>query len=210
MRPSKAIVATAFASILFSASASRADVPPPPDSPPPYSLPPAQVARPGCQPTWDDPCRFTYSLPPVLVAPPVLAAPKTLKWNEGEMIPPGYRVATMSRTGLVIGGSVTFGTAWVPSAILGSFGPYQLAIPVVGPFLLASAGPAHGGGEIFIGLLVLDGIQQAAGIAMFIAGLTAPKTVLLRADIKAAKRWWLPTPMSFGKGSGGLGIMGTM
>ena len=58
--------------------------------------------------------------------------------------------------------------------------------------------------------LVFDGIQQAAGLAMLIAGLAAREPVLLRADVQQAKTWWMPVPMTFGPRSAGLGFVGTL
>jgi hypothetical protein len=136
-------------------------------------------------------------------------APRVRRWKEGDAIPPGYYPGTERRLDLIIGGSVTFGAAWLPTALMGTFVAPALAIPVAGPLLMIRPveGGLSSGLEI---LLVIDGIQQAAGITMLIVGLAAPRKVLFRFDVQAPKIWWMPAPISFGKGSVGLGIVGTM
>ena len=56
-------------------------------------------------------------------------------------------------------------------------------------------------------LLVLDGLVQTGSIAMFVAGLAAPRTALVRNDVGKAKI--TPVPMTFGRSSAGLGLVGT-
>jgi hypothetical protein len=92
---------------------------------------------------------------------------------------------------------------------VGTFSNPLLAIPLAGPFaVVASARSSSDGALVF--WIVFDGIQQAGGAAMFIAGFAARRKVLLRDDVRAAKPWWLPAPMSFGKGSAELEIRGTI
>jgi hypothetical protein len=142
--------------------------------------------------------------------PPPAPPPRVLAWNEGQAIPPGYHKAKTG-TGLIIGGAATFGTAWIPSAVLGSFGIPLLAVPVVGPIYLGVAGIGKGGGGPFLSFaFILDGLQQALGIGMFIGGFASRRTVLVHDDVATAKPRLFPVPMSFGKGSAGLGLVGTM
>jgi hypothetical protein len=114
-------------------------------------------------------------------------APRTLPYDEGQPVPPGYHVEERSRRGLVIAGTVTFGSAYLIS-ILGAssavssdensaddFAP--LFIPVAGPFItLGTADDADGAAPIFI----LDGIAQVGGLALLIAGLAAQESILVR------------------------------
>jgi hypothetical protein len=84
---------------------------------------------------------------------------------------------------------------------------------VFGPFVVASEiGSSNGGGGIVTFWLVFDGLQQAAGLTMLIAGAAAREPVLLRDDVQTAKTrtWWMPKPMAFGPRGGGLGFVGTM
>lgn len=135
------------------------------------------------------------------------APPLILRWNQVDPIPPGYHRGTERRLDLIIGGSVLFGAAWVPTAGLSVFGGPLMAIPVVGPFFATPVEGGRDGG--FTVLLVIDSVQQAAGLAMFITGLALPRTIL-RADTLSAKPRWMPVPMTFGRGSMGFGIVGAM
>ncbi len=147
--------------------------------------------------------------------------PRYIKWHEGEHIPLGYHKTQRIRGSLVLGGSLVFGTAWVASAIAAPFvgNPY-LAIPVGGPFAFAGSIPragldGFGNGQdaayhAYAFWLAFDGFQQAAGIAMFIAGMAAKTTVLVRDDVKVSKGWWMPAPMPLGPRGMGLGLVGAM
>jgi hypothetical protein len=115
-----------------------------------------------------------------------------MAYREDTPIPPGYHVETKMRTGLVIGGSVMFGTGYLISAAIGASaiegGSSELAplfVPVVGPFITLGTFDFDGdfGGLAFtiIGIpLILDGLVQTGGIIMLIAGLASPKTILKR------------------------------
>ncbi|APR77787.1 Hypothetical protein A7982_03134 [Minicystis rosea] len=136
--------------------------------------------------------------------PPKQIAPGVLEWREGDEIRIGYRKTTTSRGWFIVAGSIVFGTAWVPMAVLGVMLHPTLAIPVAGPII--DVVPHGGGGALY----VLDGAQQAVGLGLIIFGLAARRTVLERGPVVATKTWWMPTPMSFGNGGMGLGIVGTM
>jgi hypothetical protein len=78
------------------------------------------------------------------------------------------------------------------------------AIPVAGPFALI---PQCGGfASCYLGTVV-DGLAQVAGLAMLIAGIAAPRTVLVRNDI--GKLNIHPTPMVLGKNAAGFGLAAT-
>jgi hypothetical protein len=107
--------------------------------------------------------------------------------DEGQPPPPGYIRKTRVRKGLVIAGAVTFGSTWLVSAVLAgiamddggddgdAFAP--LFAPVVGPFIAISTLEAESLGTA---ILVLDGIAQAGGLAMLIAGIAAQESVYVR------------------------------
>ena len=171
--------------------------PPPPAAPYPQAVPPGGYYAP-------PPGAYPYP-PPGAYAP---QSPKVIDLEEGQAVPQGYHSATKPRLGLVIGGSVLFGVTWLTSVASGAIGAgfgwdrgSLLLIPVAGPFALMPGGTATG--DLF---LVLDGLSQAGGIAMLVAGLAAPKAVAVRNDL--AKLQLMPTPMTFGKGSGGFGLKG--
>lgn len=139
-------------------------------------------------------------------------------WEEGEPIPPGYHPVTRIRKGLVIGGAVTFGVIYLTNVLVAvihsdacksldctSTSLKPLYAPIVGPFIqMGSTSSATG--NFF---LVLDGLLQAGGVAMLIAGIAAPKTVLVRNDLALTKKLEIrPTPMTFGPSSAGFGFVG--
>jgi len=148
--------------------------------------------------------------------------PRYMKWREGENIPLGYHKVQRIRGSLVLGGSLLFGVGWVGSALAAPFtGQPFLSIPVGGPFAVAGNLPRSCGD--FAGAcptdnslrpvafwLVFDGFQQAAGLAMFIAGMTLKTTVLVRDDVKVSRGWWMPAPMPLGPRGMGLGFIGAM
>jgi hypothetical protein len=137
----------------------------------------------------------TYTPPPPVYAPPPGGGyyqpapppmgPARMKYSEGDPIPPGYRVESRTRTGLVVGGSIMFGLMYG----LTIFGASEssdsdtkwLYAPVIGPFIYASTldGELAGVGRFF---LYLDGLIQAGGATMLIVGLIG-KTELVRNDI---------------------------
>ena len=85
--------------------------------------------------------------------------------------------------------------------------PYgALLVPVLGPFIVAGAGNfnslpnSSNSGDVTAAFFVVDGLIQAAGVAMFLGGMLAKKSVLVRQDIATA-----PQPEFFvGPGSVGM------
>ena len=201
-------VAAALAVTLAHTDA-RAQSPQPAPAPPPAAVPYPAAPPPG---GYYAPAPGAYPYPPpgayAVPGAYALQSPKSIDLEEGQAIPEGYHKATKPRLGLVIGGSVLFGVTWLTSVATGAigagFGWSQgdlLLIPVAGPFALLPGSTATG--AFF---LVLDGLSQAGGIAMLVAGLAAPKTVALRNDL--SKLQLMPTPMTFGRNSGGFGFVG--
>jgi hypothetical protein len=133
-----------------------------------------------------------------------------LPYKEGDPIPPGYEISSRPRRGLIIGGAVTLGTTWLLSVLTASFvdsfgrtNPlWPLYIPVVGPFIAIGTAESEGAGTAY---LVIDGIAQAGGLAMIIAGFAAAETRLERKDDFS----FHVTPLPMGKHAGGLGFVGT-
>jgi hypothetical protein len=208
-----ALGAAAAASIALAPAAAQAQTPPP--APPPggyYAPPPAGYAPP---PAGYAPPPAGYPAPGYY--PPagtVAAGPRVIEdWDDGQPVPAGYRVSTKIRTGLVVGGAVTFGVLWIltaiPSAIVADVGQNQSvalgALPLAGPFALIGV---TGGNSITADLFfTLDGLGQIAGAAMLIAGLAAPRRVLVRTDVGHVTL--MPKPMTFGRNSAGFGLAGT-
>ncbi len=143
---------------------------------------------------------------PYGVAPPVIT-----DWDAGRPVPPDYHEQQRIRLPLVVAGSVIFGAFYLPpalGAVIGAAGGHGSggvgAIPIVGPFALMPT--LHGSAAALDFFLVADGLAQAAGAAMLITGLAAPRRVLVR-DVAGIHV--VPTPMTFGKSSAGLGLTGT-
>jgi hypothetical protein len=156
---------------------------------------------------------FAQDAPPpayggAVTVEPVPLGPKVIKnYDEGDPVPAGYHPETRARLGLVIGGSVTFGVFYMMSVLVAGIGTLvgssdtgTLYLPAVGPFLTMGNTTS---GEVKT-LLAVDGIVQTAGVVMLVAGIAAPKTVLVRNDLSARV-----IPMTMGKEGYGLGVAGT-
>ncbi len=153
-----------------------------------------------------------------------LSGPRViLDWNDDAQVPPGYHTETRVRRGLVVGGAVTFGTMYLLSALIAAVGADSanvsynydgsyagtrknelaaLWVPVVGPFI-QMGNTSTSSGNLLLGI---DGAAQAAGAAMLIYGLAAPKTVLVRNDLGMTTTI---VPMRMGQGGSGIGLLGT-
>jgi hypothetical protein len=134
-------------------------------------------------------------------------------WSDGEPIPQGYHETTRARTGLVVGGAVLFGTTYLISALTGAAGSDlsncgcygALFVPGVGPFIELGQSTTATGSL----LLVLDGVSQLGGIAMFIAGFAAPRTVLVRDDYGSSQGFHIALAPIVAPGRSGMGVVGT-
>jgi hypothetical protein len=144
-----------------------------------------------------------------------LSGPRIIRdYEDGDQIPPGYHAESRIRTGLVVGGAVTFGVLYLLSVLVGAAisdtnkafnnskdnGDF-LFVPVAGPFLQMTKTDSSSGNVT----LAIDGIAQAAGATMFIVGITSPKTILVRNDLAEVH----VMPMKMGTNGGGLGLVGT-
>jgi hypothetical protein len=135
-----------------------------------------------------------------------MSGPPQMDWDDDRQAPPGYHLETRVRKGLVIAGSVTFGSMYLLTAMgaaiandsCKSCNGSLLYVPVAGPLLYLGEVPSQTG-KLF---LVVDSVAQAAGAAMLIAGIASPKTIAVRNDLAKIEI----TPV-FGPGS--AGIVGT-
>jgi hypothetical protein len=142
---------------------------------------------------------------------PPLPPPKELPYREGEPAPDGYVEDTKIRKGLVIAGASTFGALYLLSVAVATSAQDDLSddeelaplfIPVAGPFVtMATADPVALGTVA----LILDGVGQSTGVALFIAGLAARKRVWLRSDVANVTVAPLAT-----RSGGGLSVVGEM
>jgi len=217
----KAIETTILLALTLTAGAAAAQQPPPAQPPPGFEqqyAPPAGAGQPPPPPV--------YAQPGAQGGVPM--GPKTMAYEDGDPVPPGYHVDTRARKGLVIAGACTFGVFYLTSVLTGALAQAiaktnddiscigtncpsthdshdeftPMYIPVAGPFI--TMGTAHAQGAGIFGLAVL-GVLQAGGVAMFVAGFAAPKTELVRNDI--GKIHVLP---AVGKDSVGLSLVGSM
>lgn len=114
-------------------------------------------------------------------------------------VPDGYHVQSRTNRGLVVGGAVLFGNAYLLSFAggLSVMADYNgdsrfaaLLIPVVGPFITIGIAPdaslakdnTKGAGT----LLIIDGLAQLAGVALFAFGVTADRRVVVRNDLASS------------------------
>lgn len=227
---SSAIVLAAFAAIsLVESVASAQDAAPPPPGyappPPGYAPPPPGYAPPPAGYAAPPPAGYGYGVPgqPYAVQPQPPAGPKTMDYEDGEPIPAGYHKKTRVRKGMVAGGAATFGALYIFSLLIGAAGDSvcsseqssgttvnpcrpngwrDLYIPVAGPFVAIAGLNATGG----TAPLLIDGIGQAAGLALLIVGIAMPTTELVRDDVGKPKFFVTPT---VARGATGLGVVGT-
>jgi hypothetical protein len=104
------------------------------------------------------------AVPPPIVAHPLLLTP----WSPDD--PRNYKL--VRNTGLMIAGGTIFGGAWAINAISSAYWGGYMAIPIVGPWVMASmffAGDSPAAVNM-AALLVLDGAIQLAGATMLIVG----------------------------------------
>jgi len=217
-----------------SSTAAPAAAPPPPvtAAPAPAAAPAPPAAAPAGQPA---PVPQGYMLVPI----PSGTEPQTrydvqypqargalppgmeLPYEDGDPIPPGYRLVTRKRRGLIIAGSIVTGVPWA-FGVMGAVGnDFQdntglLLIPVIGPWALLATNTARDGScgptDSFCdaskaslrSALVLDGIVQLAGASMFVAGMFFPRTRLVRRDVVVSV-----VPTTLGHGGYGIGALGT-
>jgi hypothetical protein len=183
-----------------------------------------------------------YMLVPIAPAPPPSGYPATtnydvqypqfrgalppgmeLPYQEGEPVPPGYRVIEQKRRGLIIAGSLTAGIPWALGVAVASGANFEdktgwLTVPVLGPWLMIAAGGAdeekncdstvtsdcYDDHASVRGVLALDGLVQAAGAVMFVCGMAIPRKRLVREDVTVSM---LPTRV--GRDGYGMGFVGS-
>jgi len=143
-----------------------------------------------------------------------MSGPRFIKdWEPGQAIPYGYHEETRVRKGMVISGAITFGVLYLYSTMIASIGSdlssgtggdnkvAYMYLPVLGPFLEISQ---TNGSASANELLVLDGLAQGVGAALFFAGIMYPKHLLVRNDLATMT----VLPMKIGMEGQGVGIVG--
>ncbi len=111
------------------------------------------------------------------------------------------------RRGLVIAGAVTFGSTYVISAAIAAGflddnngdDMVPLFIPVAGPFVAIGTADTS---PIATTALIIDGLAQAAGVALFVVGLTDEEKIWKRNDLTMRVA---PMPLANGGGAALIG-----
>jgi hypothetical protein len=178
-------------------------------------LPLAPAAPSGAQPAapahaGPDPYPYPYPHPHLYPQPP----PKTLPYRDDETIPPGYRVEESTRGGLVIAGAITLGVFYGLPLYAVAAGGFEgdsayMALPVVGPLILAQNRKCDGGdhecrdrGDDVMFTLVAIG--QTTGAVLLAAGMLAKKKQLVFTEPSLRV-----TPSPIGARGAGLTAVGT-
>lgn len=144
---------------------------------------------------------------------------------DGAPVPPGYRIENKREKVLIIGGSVSFGVAWVVTALASTLGNAfsHLAvtedgsgssqqtnwvlgyIPIVGPIGVLATQPSAEQSPGMSTFMASSSVIQAGGAAMLIAGIAlGPKKYL----VEDAKREFHILPIA-GPQVAGIQVSGT-
>jgi hypothetical protein len=163
-----------------------------------YSPPPGYGQPP---PGYGQPPAGYYPPPGYYYPPPTLMPVLTLPYEDGDPIPQGFTVRSRANRSLLIAGSIAFGAAYLSSVLTAAttisadssggaeFAP--LFAPVVGPFIAIGTAHAEGAGTFW---LVFDGLAQAGGLTMFVAGFLNEDKYLQRTPQASVKPAVLVNP----------------
>ncbi|WP_437942520.1 PEGA domain-containing protein [Sorangium sp. So ce341] len=135
------------------------------------------------------------------------ADPVEIDYKKGDPIPLGYRLETNARRGLISAGATILGVAYTPFSVSGTLVGYPiLAVPVAGPLIHAARVADSGDEAIF----VIDGVLQAAGLAMIASGILVRKTTLVREDVaRTGPRLLGASPARLGRDGRGVQVVGS-
>ncbi|MFZ5896480.1 MAG: hypothetical protein ACOY0T_35830 [Myxococcota bacterium] len=193
------------ASIPSAAPAASPALAPSPAAP---AVVPAQPAT-TVAPSLPQPPQLTLS-PPAGLAPSVAwSPPAILPYRDGIPIPPGYHVEKRAATGLIGTGLGMLAVGYVVGLGLAIDHDFEgglgwMAVPVIG------AWPAVAGSEVkctaqdvpaakqclseaydqatTIAIVAVDGMVQATGVALLVAGLLSGRSELVRDDLQVSAR----------------------
>jgi hypothetical protein len=172
---------------------------PAPAMAPPAAAPPPQAMTPmpGQSYLVLDPATG-QAMPMITYGPMFRPRPAELPYTTGAPIPRGYVLQEYHPRGLIIGGAVTLGVLYMISFSVAASNDFNsangwLAVPIIGPFgwLATRKAPVCGVGSYTYAcgdessnrtMVALDGMGQAAGAAMLIAGLAITRRHLVLID----------------------------
>lgn len=208
--------------VLFATSASFAQQPgaPPPASPasappaPPASAPPAAPGPAAAAPVASAPPPYAYPYPPYPYPYPypyAPAPPAELPYVEGERVPDGYHTESRVRRGPIIAGATLGGSTYLINLLVASIAQRSdedqgrvtlLYIPGIGTW--GYVGDAcDSNGDDGCSFLILHSAAHTAGVALFVYGFAAPRTVLSRNDVS------LTLAPSIARSGSGLSLLGS-
>jgi hypothetical protein len=175
-------------------------------------------SEPSVEPVVPAPAPYAAPPPPApYYVPPRAMGPARLRYEDGDPMPPCYRVVHRTRQGPVIAGMVMFLVAYGISASVAMVDDFKhetnwLMIPVAGPWLMmyhrsqpvcdseTGNGCVERSLETMLRIyLAIDGAVQAAGVGLLGYGLTG-RNILIRDGSYASVRL-MPAPI----GSTGYG-----
>jgi hypothetical protein len=136
------------------------------------------------------------------------ALPPTLPYEDGQPIPPNYRLESRANSGLMLGGALTLGAGYAAGLIFAASSDFEngtswTALPVVGPYGAIGARKfrcnklALQDTDCFdkavdeveaITFLAVDGLVQAIGLTLVIVGAIDQRSFLVREDVQFALR----------------------
>ncbi len=195
MQPSSIALSLALVAMPLTAAAQNPAYPPPPPLDPPQQGAPVYAPQQGT---------------PVYMAPPPgpmqggyrLTRPVLVPYEEGSPVPPGARLVTRPRVGLIVAGSVIFGTLWLTTAMFGTLfseghrsssqPELWLVLPVLGPLAYMAAEDRVSTAAGF--WLTLDALAQGAGLAMLIVGVVRPGQYVAYDRVAAVRPTWMVAP----------------
>jgi hypothetical protein len=211
------------------AAAQTPGMTPAPQSAPPVAAAPPPSGYPGAPPVnqgWGAPpsavgpngeyvAPLSQTTQPYYVPQSVaLSGPRFIKdWHDGDPMPWGYHREERARKGEIISGAILFGVPYIYSTFFAALGEDLsssnggsnplgwLYLPVLGPFIEISKSDSAAANEA----LVLDGLAQGIGAALFFHGMLYPRPILVRNDLALLS----VTPASVGKDGTGMMLMGT-
>lgn len=147
--------------------------------------------------------------------PPEL--PARLPYTEGQGVPTGYHLGSRPRKSLLVSGTVVFAIPYgiaVTETVADSRGSDSwLLIPVAGPFLELAARDCSTSCNDRP-FLVLAGIGEITGAALFFSAFLLPEKILVRDDLggraERPKVAWSVAPLVGGTTGSGLAFLGVL
>lgn len=127
-------------------------------------------------------------------------------WDEDEELPPGYRLEKRLRKAHLHAGVVTLSAVYgvTAAATIAPFGQAKnaddrravapLFVPVAGPFIAMGTLRTSDLPPVAV-VLGLSGAAQSVGLGLLIAGLAAPRTVLVRSYDEGEDTSWSLSPV---------------